>query len=304
MSGAAEYYTGTRDLNKLGGLGAHMPLTMAAAVIATLSIAGIPPFNGFVSKWLIYQSAFQGGLRMPLFIFLGLVAMFISLVTLASFMKLLGSMFLGKPAAIYSEKATGEVPPGMQIPQAALSVLCVVLGVAPMLPLALLYGAAEDVLRSTPAFASMFGSNPLGITLAGIGAWNPAVIIGALFVCTLAAYGISRAAHATSRETEGWYCGEEAVPDEIRYRAHGFCLPFKQVFAKVYPSVPIPKAGFLKSLVKVFDLDRWLYNPFVRAGGWATDKLSRTHSGVPQLYLMWQIVGVVGVLVLLFIMVK
>jgi len=228
------------------------------------------------------------------------------LVTLASFMKLLGSIFLGKPAAVYSEKATREVPAGMQIPQIALAAVCVVLGVAPILPLTLLYGAAGDVLgpASVPAFTSMFGSNPLAITLGGVGVWNPAVIVGVLLVCTLGAYLISRAAHAPSRQTEGWYGGEEAEPDEIRYRAHGFCLPFKQVFAKVYPIVPIPKARFLQFVGKILDFDKWIYNPLVRTGGRMTDRLSRTHSGVPQLYLLWQLAGVIAVLALLFILVR
>ena len=307
--GAAEYQTGTRDLNKMGGLGALMPTTMVAAIIASLSIAGIPPFSGFVSKWLIYQSTIQGGLRVPLFLVFGLVAMFISLVTLASFMKLIGAMFLGKLSTA-GKTVTGDVPISMRIPQLVLSAACVLLGLAPILPLLLLYRVAQDVLGSTfvSGFATLFGSNPSGITLRLgneiVGVWNPAYALVALVFCALIAYGISRLGHAPVRQTEGWYGGEVVDPEHIRFRAHGFVLPFKEAFSKVYPSVRLPKIQTFGFMQKVLDLDTWLYGPLVNAGSRLTDRLSRTHSGVPQLYMLWQVIGIIAVLALLFIMLK
>jgi hydrogenase-4 component B len=307
--GAAQYWTGTRNLNLMGGLGRLMPLTMLTAVIAALSISGIPPLCGFTSKWLIYQSTIFGGLTAPVFLMLCLVAIFSSIATLASFMKVLGSVFLGQ-LATNGKEVKGDVPLSMTGAQAALAVACVVLGIAPILILGFLYAAVSDVLAPAglPSFASLFGSNPAAITLSfgagATGAWNPPIMILGLAVCMVIAYAIHRAAASPSRETAGWYGGEEAEPDEIRYRAHGFCLPFKEVFAKVYPSVPIPRARFLRFLGKVLDFDNWLYNPFVRTGGRMTDRLSRTHSGVPQLYLLWQMAGVIAVLALLFTLVR
>lgn len=304
-AGAAEYQTGTRDLNKLGGLGALMPVTLIATIIASLSIAGIPPFSGFVSKWLIYQSTIQGGIRLPLFLLLGIVAMFISLVTLASFMKLIGSVFLGQISTA-GERVKGEVPMTMRIPQIALSLVCVVLGVVPLLPLALLYGAAGDIvkLELLPGFTSMFGSSGTGVTLdigAGpIGVWNPAYALIAIVVCMLIAYLISRAGHAPHRQTAAWYGGEEEPPEDVRYRAHGFVLPFKEVFAKIYPSIPAPRASELKSLRAVLDLDGWFYKGILYVGSAVTGRLSRWHSGLPQTYMLWQAVGFVIVVCVLF----
>lgn len=302
--GAPEYYVGTRDLNLMGGIGAKMPLTLVAAIIASLSISGIPPLSGFVSKWLIYSSAIQGGIGVPLFLLLAVVAMFISLVTLASFMKLLGAMFLGKPSP-RADAVPGEAPVAMRVPQVALSIVCVVLGVAPVLPLSMLYLAAQDVIgkSSVPTYAGLFGSSSAGVAL-GTGerlmsVWNPPLMIAAVVVLGLVTYGISRLGQAKSRETAGWYGGEEALPDEVRYRAHGFCLPFKEIFAKVYPSLPAPSIQSMGFLRNVLNLDRWLYDPLVRTGGRVTDRISRTHSGAPQLYMVWQLVGVVVVLTVL-----
>ncbi len=303
-AGAAEFATDTRNLNKLGGLGAFMPITMGAAVIAALSIAGIPPLNGFASKWLIYQSAFQGGIGTPLFLLLGVVAAFISLATLASFMKFLGCVFLGKPGPS-SRRVRSEVPSSMAIPQVALAAVCVIAGVVPFLPLAVLYRAAQDVIGGgIPAFTAIFGSNPEAMTLRTnsgvVGVWNPAYILLALVVCGIGAYALSQAGKAKTREAESWYGGEEAAADDVRYRAHGFVLPFKDVFAGVYPSFALPKIQALKAIRKALDFDKWLYGPAVNAGGRMTDRLSRTHSGVPQMYMLWQLVGVIVVLGVLF----
>jgi multicomponent Na+:H+ antiporter subunit D len=78
-AGALIYRTGTRDLNKMGGLGHNMKLTSIFYIIGALSIAGIPPFNGFSSKLLIYESVYQFN---PI---LSIVAMIVSILTLASF---------------------------------------------------------------------------------------------------------------------------------------------------------------------------------------------------------------------------
>ncbi|MCL6519526.1 MAG: hypothetical protein K6T99_06800 [Armatimonadetes bacterium] len=307
--GAAEYATGMRDLNRMGGLGTIMPITMGAAVVASLSIAGIPPFSGFASKWLIYQSAFQGGIRMPLFLALGLIAMFISIATLASFMKLLGAIFLGQPAEC-TRRARGEVPVAMRVPQVALAVVCVILGIAPILPLIVLYRAAQDIFGDNyvPVFSTLFGTNISGIALNfgnGVaGLWNPIYALIALIFCSLASLVILRLGSAQSRSTVNWYGGEEHEPEEVRFRAHGFCLPFKTAFAKVYPSISIPKISALQGFRKVLDLDSWLYSPILKVGARFTERVSRTHSGVPHVYMIWQLIGAVIAFAILFILIR
>jgi len=303
-AGAAEFAAGSRDLNKLGGLGAAMPITLTTAVIAALSIAGIPPFNGFASKWLIYQSTIEGGIGVPLFLLLGVVAAFVSLVTLASFMKFIGSVFLGKPSPL-AKGVRSEVPLAMTVPQVALAAVCVVAGVVPFLPLTVLYKAASSVLGTamTATQTEIFGSNPAAITLSMngevFGVWNPAYILAALILCSVGAYALSRVADARRREVPSWYGGEEVADNEVRYRAHGFVLPFKEAFAAVYPTIRLPKMPALKKAGKILDFDRWLYKPVVDMGGRMVDRLSRTHIGIPQVYMLWQLIGVIVVLAVL-----
>ncbi|HZD44026.1 MAG TPA: proton-conducting transporter membrane subunit, partial [Methanomicrobiales archaeon] len=88
-AGAIIYQVGHQDLNRMGGLGHKMKWTMAFFIIGALAIAGIPPFNGFASKLLIYESVY---LFNPA---LSIIAMVVSILTLASFVKVFHSIFMG-----------------------------------------------------------------------------------------------------------------------------------------------------------------------------------------------------------------
>lgn len=122
-AGAVFLRTGTRNLNKLGGLGHAMPWTMVFFMIGALAIAGIPPFNGFASKLLIYESVFRFS---P---FLSIVAMIVSILTLASFVKVFHSMFMGPPRAEFA--AAREVPLPMFVGMALLAIVVVATGLLP-----------------------------------------------------------------------------------------------------------------------------------------------------------------------------
>ncbi len=122
-AGAIIYKTGTKNLNKIGGLAREMPVTSIAFVIGAASIAGLPPFNGFASKILIYESVYKVN---P---FLTAVAMVVSVLTLASFVKIFQSAFLGPEIPEY--KGIGEVPASMKISMIALSVLVILFGIFP-----------------------------------------------------------------------------------------------------------------------------------------------------------------------------
>ena len=120
-SGSIEYTTGTRQLKEMGGLLKRMPVTRATCTIASLSIAGVPPFNGFWSKLLIVLAAFQAG-----FHWLAAITILVSFVTLVSFLKVLRYAFLGElPETL---KEIRESPFLMSLPLVVLAVLCAGMG--------------------------------------------------------------------------------------------------------------------------------------------------------------------------------
>lgn len=126
-TGYIEKETGTDQLEKLGGLSKVYPFTFVSMLIAALSISGIPPFNGFYSKWIIYQTlvdALGGRLNFVISLIL-LSALFGSALTLASFVKLIHSIFLGGRVAKHK---AGHESVAIILPQLILAALCIILG--------------------------------------------------------------------------------------------------------------------------------------------------------------------------------
>ncbi|MCD6371057.1 MAG: NADH:ubiquinone oxidoreductase [Thermoplasmata archaeon] len=139
-AGAVIYRVGTSDLNKMGGLAHGMKYTTIFFMIGALSIAGIPPFNGFASKLLIYESVYQFN---PL---LSIIAMIVSILTLASFVKVFHSAFMGPK--IYDVK---EVPKSMLIGMCILTFFIILFGLFPNIAMTYLVAPAAKAL-----------ANPLG----------------------------------------------------------------------------------------------------------------------------------------------
>ncbi len=121
VSGGIIRATGTRDLNQMGGLAHSMKWTSILFVIGAFALAGVPPFNGFASKYLIYEAAFK------LSPFLSVVAILSSILLLAVFVKVFQAAFLGaKP-----QQPPAEVPIGMMAPMVALALVVIVFGLFP-----------------------------------------------------------------------------------------------------------------------------------------------------------------------------
>ena len=125
--GSVEKQAGTTDLKKLGGLGKAMPITMICFVIAAAAISGVPPFNGFFSKELIFDAALESG---PLFYIIALLGAFF---TAASFLKLGHTVFFGQQSK--EVKLIKESHWSMQLPMIILAGGCVLFGVYNPLPL-------------------------------------------------------------------------------------------------------------------------------------------------------------------------
>jgi len=127
-AGSVENQTQTNDLSKLGGLLVKMPVTAICFIIAAASISGIPPFNGFFSKELVYRGAIQTG--HTIFFYAAEIG---SILTLASFLKLGHSVFFGKTPQELKE--TKEAPYSMLIPMIILAAICIMFGFGAELPI-------------------------------------------------------------------------------------------------------------------------------------------------------------------------
>ena len=134
-AGAVDERSGTRDLDKLGGLIRLMPYTAIACLAGTLAISGLPPFNGFVSEWLtlevLLRSAEVPSIPMRLaFAVSGALLALTAALAVTCFVKAFAMGFLGVPRSSRAEKAR-EAHPSELAPMALLAVLCLALGVLP-----------------------------------------------------------------------------------------------------------------------------------------------------------------------------
>ncbi|MFP4046183.1 MAG: complex I subunit 5 family protein [Bacteroidales bacterium] len=151
-AGAIEYVTGTRNLKMMGGLGKTLPITSATSLGASLSISGIPPFNGFFSKLIIIVAAIKGG-----FYLLAVLAIVVSIITLASFMKFQRYAFFNKTTFT---KKIKEVPFSMSLSMIVMVILCVVLSL-------LIFPGVRDIIL-TPAVDVLMETTEYSKAIMGI----------------------------------------------------------------------------------------------------------------------------------------
>ena len=158
-AGSVQHACGTRDMDRLGGLGRRMPRTMAIWLVASASIAGLPLLNGFVSKWLLFNAALEA--RQPL---LALVPWIGSVLTLFYFLKATSGVFLGSDgdATEHAHEASWQMLAGSGV----LAAACLVLGVAPQLAITYVLNPLLPALGVQP----LTGVSWFGFT-AGQGAW-------------------------------------------------------------------------------------------------------------------------------------
>lgn len=123
-AGAVLYSIGTTDLKKLGGIAKKMPQTALIFIIGALSIVGLPPFNGFVTKSIINRAAIDSGYSL-----VAIIALMTSLVTLVSFIKVSRLVFYGQLPDEY--QGVIEAPLSMRIPMWVMAILCLVSGILP-----------------------------------------------------------------------------------------------------------------------------------------------------------------------------
>ena len=213
-AGAVLHETGTTDLGKLGGLAKKMPHTTILFLVGAFSISGVPPFNGFASKWMIYQAAYQKAVESGNigFLFVTLIALITSVLTLASFVKVSQSVFFGQlPKEFENVK---EVPAGMRFAMGLMALLCVVTGVFPELVTTYITEPAAAAVFSVGNYISAMGFDgsavlPQAISFDSVGVWAP---VSWLLILCIALLAITIVALAGKYDSVSAHKGGENVP--------------------------------------------------------------------------------------------
>ena len=154
-SGSVEISTGTRQMDRMGGLGKVLPITRATCTIASASIAGVPPFSGFWSKLILVIAAVGAG-----YIWLGAIIVFVAVLTLIMYLKVQRYVFLGELPENLSgvEERRGSMTCAMVV----LAYLCVLMGLLLLVPdlKAAVLDPAVDVLVNGISYSSRIISMP------------------------------------------------------------------------------------------------------------------------------------------------
>lgn len=273
-AGMVEKETGTTNLDRLGGLARLMPVTFIVCTVAALSISGIPPLNGFASKWMIYQGIISSGDNGSFAWVLWLaVAMLGSALTLASFVKVLHATFLCKPSAEVRQMKISERKGSMLLPMVVLALLCVVFGVYVFqVPLGQLIFPVVEV---TVTGAWWSGTATVLILLA--------VIVG------IGLYWLAMRGGKLRRVRT--YIGGEQMQDV--YISNDEPGPNRHVevtgvdFYDTIEQVPGLHRYYSLMGARAFDI----YNFFKRSADYLVQMLRSIHTGILPSYLRWFVAG-------------
>lgn len=268
-AGSVYQKTHTRNIGKLGGLIKTMPVTAVFFLIGALAVGGLPPFNGFISEYLIYSGLFNGlinikGTSPIILIILSIVGLVIvGGVSIIVFTKLFGIIFLGHPRSEMKQK---PIDPSfiMQLPQYFIVVVMLSVGFFPNFYVS----QVSKIIGST--FSSHLNYNNLQFStisnnLTSVGRAGFFFIMLFIFLLLLRKYFLRKRNSITN---ETWGCGYTAPIIKAQYTGESFTRTFGNLLSFVVPEHKIYKKISKKQLYPDFR------------------KLSTTYSDLIEKYLI------------------
>jgi len=295
-AGSVLHGTGTRDLERLGGVMQRMPRTGSLMLLGALAIAGLPPMNGFVSEWLLYLALMHAGIASAgatavlALIAVGVVSLVGALAGLA-FVRLVGTALLGQPRSDHASRAH-ESPGLMLIPMAVLAATSVAIGLFPRSFVGALPAVADELLGGRGTLSA--ASAPLG-SLGGVDAaiWLLVAAGGA------AAVLVTRGKRSAAGPT--WGCGYASPTARMQYTARAFSelLSERLIPRSLRPRVSAPRPLGLFPAPASFGADcrdpatRGFYEPFLERWGDRFSRLRWMQQGMLHVYLVYVLVAVV-----------
>ncbi len=316
-AGGVLHATGSRNMEELGGLIKRMPRTALFFLVGAAAISALPPLNGFVSEWLVFQ-ALLGGAAIPRSEVAVLMPVAVALLALTSglaaacFVKAFGITFLGMPRSGEADRAR-EVPLAMQCGMAVLALACVALGLGAFAMVPAL-GAVLAGQSGMPPVAVAFSLRlPLEVPGA-VGRMSPTFLLLGL-VLLLAAVPLALRLFGAARGlrvSDTWGCGRIAQTPRMQYTATAFAEPLRRVFAELYrPTEDLsidfhPDSRYFVQSIEYRTrilpwFERYLYEPVIAwVKVWAA-RARAVQSGSVHAYLSYLVAALVALLGLLMV---
>ena len=301
-AGSVVHAIGTRNMEEMGGLIKRMPRTALFFLVGACAISALPPLNGFVSEWLVFQ-ALLGGSAIPQPEVAVIMPIAVAMLALTSglaaacFVKAFGITFLAIPRSREAEHAH-EAPVSMQAAMASLALTCVVLGLAPSFFVPV-FGAALGGADLAPAGVTFTLGLPLRVPGAVGEMSSPLLALGLLLLLGLVPLALwLGGADRRLRIGDTWGCGRIGQTARMEYTATAFAEPLRRVFAELYRptrdlSIDFHPASkyFVQSIEYRSETHPWfervLYDPLLHALGTAATWTRRLQGGSLHLYLAY-----------------
>ncbi len=278
-AGAAEKQAGTTDLAQLGGLRSRMPVTFICYLVLAASISGVPPFNGFFSKELVYDGALIAGRAWNMGGTFYLVALLGSFLTAASFLKLGHAAFGGPTQPKLGQ--VREAPLIMLLPMLVMAALCIFFGLGNAWPL-------ENLILPVLGTSALAGHSFTG--------WPASTLLVILTLVVLAGALLS---HVWGVKRSGSGLG---AADHIHY-APGLRAIYERAERRLFDPYEIGLKIAAYAARLAWGVDRaidYVYNTLtVKITLALTAGIRRAHSGSLSLYLSWALIGLIIVIILI-----
>jgi len=226
-AGSVYHAAHTRNMELTGGLMKRMPWTAILFLTGSLAICGLPPFNGFISEYLIYMGMFgslSGASLSHSILIVGSIAALSLIGGLAifCFTKAFGIVFLGEPRSEQADHAR-EVSRSMIIPQLFTAALILFIGLGSPFVVKPVFDLVARTwnIGSQQLVTGAYTANLAQISLAG-----------GIFVVTLAALLFYRRYHLSRRVVDTgptWGCGYTAVTPKQQYTATSFAYNYNHI---------------------------------------------------------------------------
>ncbi len=239
-AGVVLQQSGEHDMEKMGGLIKKMPVTAYCFLIGCISISALPPFNGFVSEWLTFQTALQGTI-LENHILMAVIPIAAALLALtgalaaACFVKVFGVCFLGVPRSQNADQAT-ETGVGAQVAQISLAALCLGFGIFPAWTVGQLSHIAGTFISVASPVVTSHGwlwLTPISADVASYGAPLVLLAIGVAWLfCWLWLH--PRRKQTSIRVAPTWDCGFGALNGRMQYTATAFTMPIRKIFRPIW----------------------------------------------------------------------
>ncbi len=314
--GAGTVIVATReqDMERLGGLIRRMPVSSAAFLAASMAISALPPFNGFASEWLIFQSILispqlpQMGLKL-LVPAIGVLLALAAALAAACFVRTFGATYLGRARTDAAARAV-EADPWSNAAMVVCAAICLLAGIFPGIVIDWLQPATAALVGGhMPPQASIPWLSIVPVS-ASRSSYNGLLLFGFVAVsASLAAVAVHRFASRTVRKVPFWDCGYPGLGVVAQYSATSLAQPIRRVFATVAFAAPeqvdIPPPGDMRPAVlrRYLRDPVWdgLYAPVASAVGASATLLNQIQFLTIRRYLSFVFIALVILLVVLAI---